>query len=224
MSIVERARASQSPAADGSVQPATLPFDKTEVTGFRYRVRQVLSGLRNRKVIREARAAELRQEMLNSERLRAHFEDNPDDLRVLRHDGPLLPSRVRPELASLPSYLLPGSVRAAAEAAAASSAKKQADAESASAGGAAAASKRGGKRGGGGKGSEDPLKAFSKHAARMGVGSDNKATFKVGPGAYTVGGGGGGAGTSKSGRSMWKMRHKKGKFSHRNSNKPSRPF
>ncbi|KAA0168860.1 hypothetical protein FNF31_00021 [Cafeteria roenbergensis] len=206
-SIVERARATQAPAADGAPQPALLPFDKNEVTGFRYRVQQVLQSLRGRKVIREARAAELKNEMLNSERLKAHFEDNPDDLRVLRHDGPLLPSRVRPELATVPAYLLPNSVKAAAEAAAADSQAKRAGAAS------------GGRKGA--QGGQDPLKAYSKHAARMGVGAGT--TLKVGPGAFTIGGGRAGAGASKAGRVQWKMRHRKGKFAKRAS-KGDRPF
>jgi len=207
--IVARARESQTAGADGTPQPATLPFDKGEVLGFRYRVQRVLRGLRGKKIIREARAAELRQEMLNSERLQAHFEDNPDDLRVLRHDGPLLPSRVRPELASLPSYLLPGSVKAAAEAATAESGAKPPRAGSAS-----------GKRTGG-KGGQDPLKAFAKHASRMGVGAS--AAFKAKPGAFTIGGGKAGAGASKAGRVQWKMRHRKGKFAKR-ANNSDRPF
>ncbi len=34
-----------------------------------------------------------------------HFEDNPRDLQVLRHDKVLQPGRVQPHLKHIPSYL-----------------------------------------------------------------------------------------------------------------------
>ena len=37
--------------------------------------------------------------------LKSHFDDNPRDLQVLRHDVVLQPNRVQPHLKHIPSYL-----------------------------------------------------------------------------------------------------------------------
>jgi ATP-dependent RNA helicase DDX56/DBP9 len=66
-------------------QPTPLDFDLREIEGFRYRVEDVQRAV-TRTAVRETRAAELRAEILNSERLQSHFEDNPTDLQLLRHD------------------------------------------------------------------------------------------------------------------------------------------
>ncbi len=52
-----------------------------------------------------------------SQALRAHFEDNPRDLAVLQHEKALNPQKVKTHLRAVPTYLLPPSLRAAAEAA-----------------------------------------------------------------------------------------------------------
>ena len=36
-----------------------------------------------------------------------HFEDNPNDLNFLRHDKVLHPTRIRPHMKHIPSYLMP---------------------------------------------------------------------------------------------------------------------
>lgn len=66
-------------------QPSPLDFDLREIEGFRYRVEDVSRAV-TKAAIKEARAAELRAEILNSDRLQSHFEDNPSDLQLLRHD------------------------------------------------------------------------------------------------------------------------------------------
>lgn len=57
--------------------------------------------------IREARLKELKAEMLNSEKLRAHFEDKPKDLEYLRHDKTLHPTRVQAHMKHVPDYMMP---------------------------------------------------------------------------------------------------------------------
>lgn len=57
--------------------------------------------------IREARLKELKAEMLNSEKLRAHFEDKPKDLEFLRHDKTLHPTRVQAHMKHVPEYMMP---------------------------------------------------------------------------------------------------------------------
>ncbi len=64
-------------------------------------------------VIREARLREIKSEMMNSERLRAHFEENPRDLLALRHDKPLHVTKPKPQLKHLPDYLVPNAMVAA---------------------------------------------------------------------------------------------------------------
>ena len=66
-------------------QPSPLDFDLREIEGFRYRVEDVSRAV-TKTAVRETRAAELRAEILNSDRLQSHFNDNPADLQLLRHD------------------------------------------------------------------------------------------------------------------------------------------
>ncbi|KAJ3179684.1 ATP-dependent DNA/RNA helicase, partial [Irineochytrium annulatum] len=81
-------------------------FDMGEVEGFRYRVEDALRAV-TKTAVREARLKEIRQEILNSEKLKAHFEDNPRDLQALRHDRPLHPSRIQSHMKHVPDYLMP---------------------------------------------------------------------------------------------------------------------
>lgn len=69
----------------GQEQPSPLDFDLSEIEGFRYRVEDVGRAV-TKVAVRETRSAELRAEILNSERLKQHFEENPQDLQLLRHD------------------------------------------------------------------------------------------------------------------------------------------
>ena len=95
--------------ADPADQDPLKPYDfKVEaVEKLRYRVRDALKGV-SKLAIREARRKEIRIEIFNSEKLKAHFEANPRDAEVLRHDGALLSSKkVKGYLKHLPGYLLP---------------------------------------------------------------------------------------------------------------------
>lgn len=53
----------------------------------------VMWNAQHRSVAAQARAKELRLELLNSERLKAHFEAHPGDLALLRHDKVTPPLR-----------------------------------------------------------------------------------------------------------------------------------
>ncbi|PWN49776.1 DEAD-domain-containing protein [Violaceomyces palustris] len=81
-------------------------YDAKQVEGFRYRMEDALRSV-TRAGIREARIKEIKQEILNSEKLKAHFEDNPTDLEYLRHDKALHPSRVQSHMKHIPTYLRP---------------------------------------------------------------------------------------------------------------------
>lgn len=82
-------------------------FDMKKLEGFRYRLQSALSAV-SAGAVREARLRELRQELIKSEKLKRHFEENPDELRHLRHDDELRAARVKGELKHVPDYLLPG--------------------------------------------------------------------------------------------------------------------
>lgn len=81
-------------------------FKIEQVEAFRYRMGDALRAV-TRIAIREARTRELRQELMKSEKLKRHFEENPGDLHHLRHDGELRPARVQSHLKHVPDYLLP---------------------------------------------------------------------------------------------------------------------
>ncbi|KAF4542652.1 putative atp dependent rna helicase protein [Lasiodiplodia theobromae] len=81
-------------------------FDMKKLEGFRYRLADALRAV-TRIAVREARARELRQELLKSEKLKRHFEENPQDLLHLRHDGESRTARQQPHLKHVPEYLLP---------------------------------------------------------------------------------------------------------------------
>ncbi|KAL8677584.1 MAG: hypothetical protein Q9186_005993 [Xanthomendoza sp. 1 TL-2023] len=81
-------------------------FDMKQVDAFRYRVNDALRAV-TQIAVREARTRELRQELLKSEKLKRHFEENPEDLQHLRHDGELRAARLQPHLKHIPDYLMP---------------------------------------------------------------------------------------------------------------------
>lgn len=81
-------------------------FEKKNVSGFKYRVEDALKAV-NKVAVKEARIKEIKREILNSEKLKAHFEDKPKDLEFLRHDHALQPAKVQDHLKHIPSYLMP---------------------------------------------------------------------------------------------------------------------
>ncbi|KAL2856413.1 P-loop containing nucleoside triphosphate hydrolase protein [Aspergillus pseudoustus] len=81
-------------------------FEMSQVDAFRYRMTDALRAI-TRLAIQEARAREIRQELVKSEKLKRHFEENPDELRQLRHDGELRSARIQPHLKHIPEYLMP---------------------------------------------------------------------------------------------------------------------
>lgn len=81
-------------------------FDMKQVEAFRYRMGDALRAVTG-VAVREARTRELRQELIKSEKLKRHFEENPEDLHHLRHDGELRAARVQSHLKHVPDYLLP---------------------------------------------------------------------------------------------------------------------
>ncbi len=82
-------------------------FDMKQVDAFRYRITDGLRAI-TRTGIRDARTSELRKELLASEKLKRHFEENPAELHHLRHDGDIRAGiRTQAHLKNVPDYLLP---------------------------------------------------------------------------------------------------------------------
>lgn len=101
----ERRQAGGGGAAAG-LQPHQR-LTKAAVEGLRYRAEDVARSI-TKNVIKEARAKELKNELLNSQRLAAFFEEHPSDLNLLKHDKPLAASGAAAAAAHLkhiPAYL-----------------------------------------------------------------------------------------------------------------------
>eukprot|EP00898_Chlorokybus_atmophyticus_P002015 jgi/Chlat1/2814/Chrsp187S00201 len=86
---------------------ALAPFPSltsAAVDALRYRAEDTARAV-TRAAVKEARAKELKLELLNSERLKTFFEDHPADRALLLHDTPLSKHPTAPELKQVPSYL-----------------------------------------------------------------------------------------------------------------------
>lgn len=85
-------------------------FDMAQVDGFRYRAEDAFRAVTG-VAVKDARIRELKQELINSDKLKRYFEENPQDLASLRHDKELHPARIQSQLKRVPQYLLPEAVR-----------------------------------------------------------------------------------------------------------------
>ena len=96
---------------ESKMQPAPLVFNMKEIETFRYRIEDVLKSV-TATTIKELRLAEIRREILNSTKLKQYFQENPNDLKILRHDKAVThPIRQKEHLKSVPEYLVPPSMR-----------------------------------------------------------------------------------------------------------------
>ncbi|KAI9027312.1 P-loop containing nucleoside triphosphate hydrolase protein [Phycomyces nitens] len=96
----------QKQQAEKKAELKPYAFEKKNVDGFKYRVQDALKAV-NKMAVKEARIKEIKREIMNSEKLKAHFEDKPKDLDFLRHDQALQPSKVQEHMKHIPSYLMP---------------------------------------------------------------------------------------------------------------------
>lgn len=85
------------------------------VEALRYRAEDVAKSV-TKIAVRESRAQDLRNEILNSEKLKAHFESNPGDLDLLKHDKVLSKKPPAPHLRDVPEYLVDPTTREASKA------------------------------------------------------------------------------------------------------------
>ena len=137
--------------------------DMSKLATFRYRTEDALRAV-TRHAVKEARLQEIKRELLHSKKLASHFEANPDDLEMLRHDRPLSTVRKQPQLAHVPAYLKP-EVDGATESVAAvgSSSRRLKD-------------QRGNKKRlyGSKKKGKDPLRSFKGKSGKKGAGRKSK--------------------------------------------------
>ncbi|CAF1049043.1 unnamed protein product [Brachionus calyciflorus] len=61
--------------------------------------------------IKEARIKEIKNELLNSEKLKSYFEENPREAQILRHDKELNVTKLDEHLRNVPDYIIPPSLR-----------------------------------------------------------------------------------------------------------------
>ncbi|KAK1323964.1 DEAD-box ATP-dependent RNA helicase 16 [Acorus calamus] len=78
---------------------------KNAVESLRYRAEDVGKSV-TKIAVRESRAQDLRNEILNSEKLKSHFQENPKDLDLLKHDKELSKKPPPHHLRDVPDYLV----------------------------------------------------------------------------------------------------------------------
>lgn len=85
-------------------------FKLEEMEGFRYRAKDAWKAV-TRIAVREARLKEIKQEVINCEKLKSYFEDNPRDLKSLRQDKTLHTVKLQPHLKDVPEYIVPPTLK-----------------------------------------------------------------------------------------------------------------
>ncbi|GJN19402.1 hypothetical protein PR202_gb06679 [Eleusine coracana subsp. coracana] len=121
------------------------------VESLRYRAQDVARSVTTRD-IQEARRQDIKNEILNSEKLKSHFEENPRDLDLLKHDKLLSNKAIPAHLRDVPEYLIDPKTKEASNVVKLTRAAMGLDKPQ--------RRKRHGFKGGSGK-SRDPLKTFS---------------------------------------------------------------
>merc|ERR1712046_495656 len=93
---------------EGRGEVKLLPLLMQDIERFRYRVEDVARGV-TKNAVNGLRARDLQLEALHSSKLKAHFEDHPDDLAALQKAQRSLKDRksTRQHLKVLPGYLVP---------------------------------------------------------------------------------------------------------------------
>ncbi|XP_010447021.1 PREDICTED: DEAD-box ATP-dependent RNA helicase 16-like isoform X2 [Camelina sativa] len=133
------------------------------VESLRYRAEDVAKSV-TKISVRESRAQDLRNEIINSEKLKAHFEANPRDLDLLRHDKPLSKTAPAPHLKDIPEYLVDLKTQEASKAVKLAGAAMGNSRRSGGGAGRNNKNKKRSRKGG------DPLKTFNPNGSKRGHG------------------------------------------------------
>ncbi|OWF41466.1 probable ATP-dependent RNA helicase DDX56 [Mizuhopecten yessoensis] len=111
MPLLEVVESSLSEAsASGETVFKPYSFKMEEVEGFRYRAKDAMRAV-TKTAIKEARLKEIKQEVLASQKLKSHFQDNPRDLQILRHDKFLHTVKNQTHMRNVPDYLVPPTLK-----------------------------------------------------------------------------------------------------------------
>lgn len=87
-----------------------LEYSRELVQNMRYRVEDTLRSI-TRAAIKNARTQDLKNEVLNSEKLKSHFEDHQADFKFLQnHEGSTFLRQKMKHLGVIPDYLVPKDV------------------------------------------------------------------------------------------------------------------
>lgn len=204
---LDRVQASQkpvlAPSNDLLQQPAELSFDLKEIDCFRYRVEDVRRAV-TKIAVREAQLADVKKEILNSESLASHFEANPRDLNILQHDKSIGTAQVQRHLATIPDYLVPVALQAAAAPKKTGKKNKR----------MRLSANRDGKR----RTDNDPLHTFTHGDEGEHDDKEDAESANISKGAADaakedrISYGNFGVGKSTAGRQQWKQQHRKGRF------------
>lgn len=99
---------------ESNLIPEFSLLTKDAVESLRYRAEDVAKSV-TKIAVRESRAQDLRNEILNSEKLKAHFELNQRDKDMLEHDKVLSKKTLPTHLRDVPDYLLDEKTRNASK-------------------------------------------------------------------------------------------------------------
>lgn len=106
----EKEEEEEADGEEGSAAPSKGPLrtfgrlPSSQVEALRYRGGDIARSI-TKKVVKEARAKELKAELLNSEKLKDYFEEHAAEKVLLRHDKPLHKAAQAPHLRHIPAYL-----------------------------------------------------------------------------------------------------------------------
>lgn len=81
-------------------------FKLEKVDAFRYRSNDAWRAI-TKVAIRDARVREIKNEMINCEKMKSFFDNSPRDLQLLRHDKQLGTVKKQAHLAHVPDYIVP---------------------------------------------------------------------------------------------------------------------
>jgi len=94
----------------GQINLKPYQFKMEELDGFKYRARDAWRSV-TKIAVREARLKEIKQEILNSTKLKSFFEDNPRDQQMLRHDKALHVVKRHDHFKNVPDYIVPETLK-----------------------------------------------------------------------------------------------------------------
>jgi len=94
----------------GQINLKPYQFKMEELDGFKYRAKDAWRSV-TKIAVREARLKEIKQEILNSTKLKSYFEDNPRDQQLLRHDKALHVVKRHEHMKNVPEYIVPETLK-----------------------------------------------------------------------------------------------------------------